>query len=360
MSWPLRSGDMLPKGNITVIQEVHARLRDSLISRGIELSAPPDRRGTRFAFVIAVFIRVAQNACSQGVTTVNQRLVAEFAAMVAAQAPLIIEGTTPLAEGPLCVYWQHSKTLWPRHSRELEELCSQSDAKPVSNRIPRMLAIASDLLVGELLTRVAGAILTACDRRQRLRRGEPIARNVLAVHQQCRASVLRVLLHSTSVPADKLAELDRLRRRVERWVDVLLGPLVSHYGNELSDFAFDPRRARDFGDEQSQARFQSISQPRWSFLLAGLRTAFPSDPSAISRNDPSMPIVRSILALFPDNVFQAEGPIQSLRQSRVSRSSEQTERPPELADHSSIHLRHDFASPTRRAPPPPSQRWKHE
>ncbi|MBC7820219.1 MAG: hypothetical protein IAG10_25325 [Planctomycetaceae bacterium] len=350
------SGDMLPKGNIAVSQEAHARSRHSVISRGFWLSVPPVRRGTSFAFVIPVFIRIAQFVCSQGVTTVNQRLVAEFAAMVAAQAPLIIEGTTPLAEGPLWVYWQHSKTLWPRCRHELEELCSQSDAAATADRIPRMIATASDLLVGELLTRVAGAVLTACDRRQRLQRGEPIARNVLAVHQQCRASVLRVLLHSTSLPVDQLAELDRLRRRVERWVDVLLGPLVAHYGDELSDFAFDPRRARDFGEEQSQARFQSISHPRWSFLLAGLRSAFPSDPTAISQNDPSMPIVRSILALFPDNVFQSEGPIQSLRQSRIVRSSEQTEGPPELADHSLQRLRHDLASASRRAPPPPSQR----
>jgi len=286
---------------------------------------------------------------------VNQRLVAEFTALVAAQAPLIIEGTAPLAEGPLCVYWQHSKTLWPRRRRELEELCSQRETEAALDRIPKVIATASDLLVGELLTRVAGAVLTACDRRQRLRRGEPIARNVLAVHQQCRASVLRLLLHSTSLPADQLAELDRLRRRVERWVDLLLGPLVVHYGDELSEFAFDPRRAREFGEEQSQARFQSISQPRWSFLLAGLRSAFPSNSAAISQSDPTMPILRSVMALFPDTVFQTDGPIQSLRQSRVARSSEQTEGPPELADHSSQHLRHDFAAASRRAPPPLSQ-----
>ncbi len=315
------------------------------------------RRGTGFAFEIHVFIRIAQFAYSRGVTTVNQRLVAEFTAMVAAQAPLIIEGTVPLAEGPLCVYWQHSKTLWPRRRRELEELCSQPDSIAPFDRVPRMVAIASDLLVGELLTRVAGAVLTACDRRQRLKRAEPIARNVLAVHQQCRASVLKILLHSTSLPADQLAELDRLRRRVERWVDVLLGPLIAHYGNELSDFAFDPRRARDFGEEQSPARFQSTSQPRWSFLLAGLRSAFPNGSTTVSSNDPSMPILRSVMALFPDNVFQAEGPIQSLRQSRIVRSSEQSEGPLELSDESLQCLRHDLASSTRRAPPPSSQQW---
>lgn len=280
----------------------------------------------------------------------NQRMVAEFSALVAAQAPLIIEGTTPLADGPLCVYWQHSKTVWPRRRRELEESCSGMTGNPSSDQVQRVITIASDLLIGELLTRVAGAVLTACDRRQRLRRAEPIARNVLTVHQQCRASVLRLLLHSTFLPADELAELDRLRRRVERWTDVLLGPLVAHYGNELADFAFDPRRAIDFGEDQSQARFGSTPRPAWSFLLAGLRSAFPNSSSHTSASDPTMPILRSILALFPDDAFHPEGAIQSLQQTRVARAGEHAEGPPDTVGHSTRHLRHDFASPARRAP----------
>lgn len=277
----------------------------------------------------------------------NHRMVAEFTALVAAQAPLIVEGTSPLAEGPLCVYWQHSKTLWSSRRRELDDLCSEMVGNESSDQIQRVVTIASDLLMGELLTRVAGAVLTACDRRQRLRRAEPIARNVLTIHQQCRASVLRLLLHSTCLPADQLAELDRLRRRVERWTDMLLGPLVAHYGNELADFAFDPRRAREFGEDQSQSRFSSTSRPAWSFLLAGLRSAFPCPPSHTSVNDPTLPILRSILALFPEDAFHPEGPIQSLQQTRVTRASKQPEGPPDTPHHSPQRLRYDFAATSR-------------
>jgi hypothetical protein len=309
-------------------------------------------RGIRFAFVNSVFFASPSLRAHNGVATVNHRLFAEFTALVAVQAPLIIEGTTPLSEGPLWVYWQHSKTLWPRRRRELEALCSPAAAERSSERIPQAIAMASDLLMGELLTRVAGAVLTACDRRQRLQRGEPIARNVLAVHQQCRTCVLRLLLHSTALPADQLADLDRLRRRVERWTDVLIGPLMAHYGHELSVFAFDPRRAREFGEEQLHARFQSASQPAWSFLLAGLRSAFSNGSEIVSSNDPAMPILRSIMALFPDNVFHAGGPMRSLVQSRIARSSEQTEGPLELSDHASQRLRHDFGTSQQRVPPP--------
>lgn len=280
----------------------------------------------------------------------NHRMVAEFSALVAAQAPLIIEGSTPLADGPLSVYWQHGKTYWPRRRRELDELCdiaADSDDSAVTEAI---VSIASDLLVGELLTRVAGAILTACDRRQRLRRAEPIARAVLTVHQQCRTSVLHLLLHSTCVPADQLAELDRLRRRVERWTDLLLGPLVAHYGNELADFAFDPRRARDFGDDQLEARFTSTSRPSWSFLLAGLQSAFPNRVGRTSSNDAVMPILRSIIAIFPEDAFQTDGPIHSLQHVRLVRALQQIEGPAESPDAPHLRLRTDGTSASHQPP----------
>lgn len=329
-----------------------------VILRSIWLEPQSARRGIGFAFTAVVLFTKFTERSRIGAPKVNHRMVAEFTALVAAQAPLIIEGTSPLAEGPLCVYWQHSRTLWPRRRRELDELCWSLVGNESSERIQQVITIASDLLIGELLTRVAGAVLTACDRRLRLPRGEPIARNVLTVHQQCRASVLRLLLHSTCLPADQLAELDRLQRRVERWTDVLLGPLVAHYGNELADFAFDPRCARDFGEDQSLARFGSTACPAWSFLLAGLRSAFPSAPGLTSANDPTLPILRSILALFPDDAFHSEGPIQSLQQTRVARASEHSEGPLDTPDHSTQRLRHDFASPTRRTPPRSQRRTR--
>jgi hypothetical protein len=308
-------------------------------------------RGIGFAIRITVLIPDGPRCAPRtGFSTVNQRLVAEFTALVASQAPLIIEGSAPLSDGPLWVYWQHSKSLWPRRRHELEELLAGTSSHAPGEQHVCVKSVASDILIGEMFTRVAGAVLTACDRRRRLRRAEPIARNMLAVHQQCRATVLRLLLHSTCLPADDLAELDRLRRRVERWTDVLIGPLLAHYGDELGDFAFDHRRACDFGSEQLDARLRSLAQPTWSFLLAGLRSAFPNDPTPTSPKDPVYPILRSILALFPDDAFRPEGPIQSLRLTRLSRSSHQVERPPESDNAGSQILRLDRQGHARRMP----------
>ena len=61
---PLR--DMLSKGNIAVSQERDARSRDSVISRGFRLFAPPVRRGTGFAFGELRLSFVSLSLCAHG------------------------------------------------------------------------------------------------------------------------------------------------------------------------------------------------------------------------------------------------------------------------------------------------------
>ncbi len=334
---------MLPNGNTSLRRRPGLSGENVRSFRGISSECA---RILTPAFCLHPEVWLPQLLIVIGITTVNQRQLAEFTVLVAAQAPLLIEGTSPISDGPLWVYWQYSKSMLSRWRRIVDDAVSQ----PHSEQSDSLLQIASDILTSELLTRVWGAVLVACDERQRVRRSGPIAQSVLTAHQQSRASVLRMLVHSSALPIDQLADLDRLRRRVERWTDVLVGPLVVRYGDRLASFAFDPRRARDFGEGENQTRFQSTSQPAWSFLLAGIRTAFShQEPANSPHNDPLLPMMRSVLATFPSGTFQSEGPIKSLLMTRVSRSSERPESAPMFNSESSRTWRHDVARPSQSA-----------
>ncbi len=271
----------------------------------------------------------------------------EFTALVAAQASLVIEGTAPIPDGPLWIYWQHSQAVLRRWRRLIEIAAQQADAS-VSCQV---LDIAEQVLITEMLTRVWGTVLTACDLQRDQRHSAQIARSVLNTHQQCRVSVMRLLVHANSMPSERMAELDRLRRRVERWTDLVVGPYVARFGEPLDAFAFDPRRAKDFGEEQFASRFQSIAQPSWSFLLAGLRSAFPQTKqfTPSSNNDLMLPILRSILASFPDDAFGGEGSMKSLRWSRANRSGQHAEGPATMPK-SHRNIRRDIAGFTRHVP----------
>lgn len=169
-----------------------------------------------------------------------------------------------------------------------------------------------DVLATELITRLWGAVLIAKDRAAGRFDAEPVARDVLLLHLEARQKVLRLLVDGPFVTLEQTARLDRLRRRIERWTDLLLGHILKQH--PLGDFAFNFERALDFGEEQLQDRRASQIQTVWELYLLCLRTSFPADPLPESfAGALRLEIVRSILACFPAGMFHDEGPIKSVR-----------------------------------------------
>lgn len=184
--------------------------------------------------------------------------------------------------------------------------------------------ILEEIFVSEVLTRVWCAALTARDQAHGTRTHEPIARNVLLGHLDARRRALQLLVTDTTLGIEHLTSIDRIRRRVERWTDLMLGHLVETY--QVDDFAFDSARAREFGAQQL---LQSTERPRdqvWVLLLVGLRMAFPENSSAPPHESLQQEIVASILACFPPTAFQSAGAFKQILEGRVP-SRQQTVEP---------------------------------
>lgn len=129
-----------------------------------------------------------------------------------------------------------------------------------------------EILASELVCRIAAAASAAHDARRKEAELEPVARSVFVAQLEVRNKVLQLLLtgERQGVPAAK--QLNDLRRRIERWTDLLLAHLASAVS--VHDFAFEPNRAADFADdlrsggsfdEQTLARERSSlrSAARW-------------------------------------------------------------------------------------------------
>lgn len=172
--------------------------------------------------------------------------------------------------------------------------------------------IIVDVLSTELLTRLWGAVLIAKDRAAGRFDAEPVARDVLLLHLDARQKVLRLLVDGPFVTLEQTARLDRLRRRIERWTDLLLGHILRKH--PLGDFAFNFERALDFGEEQLQDRRGSQIQTIWELYLLCLRTSFPAEPLPEGFSGAlRLEIMRAVLACFPPGMFFDEGPIKSTR-----------------------------------------------
>jgi hypothetical protein len=258
---------------------------------------------------------------------VNTRQTVEIAALISAYSPHMIERPVQLPKVAVEQFWESSQKrlkLWLSAMSFYQR--RSAEASP-GERLQLWLELEptlEEIFVTEVLTRVWGAILTAVDEELHSHKYEAIARNVLIGHLDARKRALQLLVADSSVSLDQLNRVDQIRRRVERWTDLLLGHLVERY--QVQDFAFDARRSREFGAQQL---LQSSDRPReqvWTLVLVGLRMAFPTASVAEPPNELFQhQIIASILNCFPSDSFQPQGPFRSILEGRVSRGGNRPE-----------------------------------
>ena len=270
----------------------------------------------------------------------NLRQVVELIGTASAHSPNLIEasGRPPAEALKRYACWSEMRN---RHwVAVLDDLAWETTALPSKLRPllwERTETTLVDVLAGGLVARVWGAVLAACDRSRRTLDAEKVARDVLAGQLRAQRGALRILADAPQVAPERAVALDGLRRKIERWTDLLLGHLVCRYA--IADFAFDVDRALDFGNEQVRDGWGTQPFPVWDLYFLCLRSGFPRNRlpggiQAIWRNE----VIESILGCFPPEVFQHEGPLLSVPMKRLLSSGVRSERPITLKSHASAGI----------------------
>lgn len=247
----------------------------------------------------------------------NNRQIVEIAALVSAHSQHVILHDRGMPPGALEKFWDRSQRrlkLWlsalMRYQRQYAT-ASPDEHQQLWNDLQPIL---EEIFVSEILTRVWGAILTAMDQVRGTHLTEPIARNVLIGHLDARKRALQLLVTDPALTLGHLQPIDAVRRRVERWTDLLLGHLVESY--KVDDFAYDPQRAREFGAQQLLQTEEQSRDQAWILLLIGLRSAFSAVPADPPHELIQEEIISSILACFPPSAFRTEGPFRPIINAR--------------------------------------------
>ena len=257
----------------------------------------------------------------------HARELVDLAAVVAFHAPLLIHASEEILEESVEGYWVASKCRLDRWGRSLKRFSAAADpgaVKSNSGDHQAFRAILEEILAGEVLTRTWAAALCAYDRTHGADRMEPAARSVLIGHMEARHRVLTILVNQSGLTAEEAMRLDALRRRTEGWSDVLIGRLAAEH--DVSEFAVDPDRARDFALDFVHQRGEEGGRFAWPMLLASLRAAFQEWLEPRSPNpDLNVKIAASILACFPPGVFDDTGVMQSEWLLRISQITSEAE-----------------------------------
>jgi hypothetical protein len=256
----------------------------------------------------------------------------ELAAIVAVRAPLFVQRQNGLPPEALAQYWSASKCRQQRWSQALGQLArathdEQTGPKRTGAGKQRLAADARPVLIeifaSEVLTRVWTAVVALDERRRKTGDAEPITRSVYLGHLEARRRALTLLVHGPNVDSEQALELNRWRRRTERWNDMLVGYLLAT--GEISEFAFDADLAAEFGRDFRGQHAWRGEGTAWPIVMASLqaggRTAVPVDTP---NRDLNGQIGAAVLACFPIDAFDSIGLPRSLWAARLLHTADST------------------------------------
>lgn len=252
----------------------------------------------------------------------------ELAGIITAHAPLLIDGKEPLSTQSLSLYWSASKCRQQRWARALKQAMETGqrgcDPPRTSSRHPRRdrradeatRDLIDEIFASEVLTRVFAAIVTLHERRRQTKDAEPIVRSVLLGHLESRRRALSLLASGLPVSTLSGPEINRRRRRAERWNDLFIGRLQTQ--GDVKEFAFEPETADQFAaDFRDQGR--RADGLGWTLLTASLRAASRGAFAICSggNRDLHQQIGAAVLGCFGHDAFDALGLPRSLWAARM-------------------------------------------
>lgn len=250
----------------------------------------------------------------------HARELVELAAIVSAHGPVLVRGTHRLSNTSVEQYWTTSKCRLDRWNRSLKNFSDEAhntDPQRRRDQWPLVRGVLEEILTGEVLTRVWTAVLCAYDRHHGTSEAESIARSVMVGHLEARHRVLTLLVRGPGIDVEAAVKLNHLRRRSERWADLLVGYLTGLH--DVSEFAVDPARAKDFAEDLRYRSDLGGGRHAWPLVLASARAAFQSGLGVASPNaDLNTKIASAILSCFQPELFDSTGLFRSLWMVRLS------------------------------------------
>ena len=250
----------------------------------------------------------------------------DLAAFVGAEGSTMLRSVRRVSPEAMGQYWMASKCRLDRWGRALREFRQQSGS--VAGRADMsgsgIRAVCEEVLASEMLVRVWSCVVLSLEDKLGGDEAGPLVKSVLAGHVEITNRVLNLLTLNGVMRSRPAAELNRLRRLVERWTDLILGRLGEPF--DFSSVAFDAGRARDFAEDFSPATHSKTSRDAWALLTASLRATFSRRLESDSPSEElNSRIAGAILACFPAEMFDSVGVYHSLWQSRLSAMTSDTQ-----------------------------------
>jgi len=245
--------------------------------------------------------------------------MAEVALITSRVARSILDERTIPTTASLKTFWQSCRSLQQRWTKILDDWTAAGllDVAILERLAPRVFS-------AEMAVRTWATILAGLDNQRGTDDFIRLARNAVTGLLQIRIGILSRVLLIPASEAVRTEEIDRLRRRCDRWTDLLLGPLA--FEADCFEFAFEQERAHDFGEEGLIADPATGPHAVEHLVSAGLRLTFLQHLTAEPVDEPEFAeLMQSILANVPHRALHRDGSLRTLLEQRIAASRQRDE-----------------------------------
>lgn len=232
--------------------------------------------------------------------------LAEIGGWLSISSQVFTRGGIPAEATNAMRYWSASKCRLQRWQAALK-VFEKDFAEPCEMHNPwhAIEVVIQEILISELLTRVWTVVLIQHDRVFEHDEMQSIGHSVFIGHLEARSRALRLMIHNRADNQRAFDRLEELRRRMERWTDLLLSR-VSDLDLAIQ-FGFDEHRVRDFAGDRHLENHDRRNQME-ALLLASLKSSLQQDILTWTANpDLNQEIAAGVLACIPGDRFDSTG-----------------------------------------------------
>lgn len=254
-------------------------------------------------------VRMSVESCG-----LSSRSLAELALVISRVSPdLLVQSDLPGTE-TLSQFWQSCRSLERRWMKELDEWTVLGTMD-----VAKLEQLASRVFSCEMLVRTFSTVLAELDRRSGDDTYVRLARNAVNGLLCVRHGIMSRLLTIPHQNENRVLEIDRSRRRFDRWTDLLIGTMYYHCHS--LEFAYDPERASDFGSSCTDGEVANAPRVAEHFVAAGIRLKFVQHLTDELVNEPELVcLCQAILGSIPGLSFHRDGTLRSGLERRIAAS----------------------------------------
>ena len=257
-------------------------------------------------------------------------LIADLAALASQHGPAIVRAHEEVPPEAVVQYWATSRNrmeLWHQALTRYRSAQGTGDSVAMRNWWHEHLVVMEEVLVTDMLTRVVAALALGLDESSdREDEVSPVTHCIHLSHLDASNRVQKMMIRGRGSSVEDAVRLNRLRRGVERWTDVLIGRM-SFQSPCTIQYAFDGARAKQFAHEtRGYPSGPARDTAAWLMNAAMHDMLRRRTSTKAALPEANRAVATSVLMMMRPEHFDSVGVLKSLWMNRLTAGTSRADR----------------------------------